>query len=227
MRMIEQHMVLVVLAAAVSACGASPPSQREDPARSASSAHAEADDARPESDRGLATWPRTDPPPFPVVDFARVAGPVEESLPPQRLAAIAAFIRWYELDPYDPAINGWGEHPSTRAALMMWVVGSPDVRVVASTFLQNIAAQRGGEAELVGRYVTIGSMLGMAAHAIEQPGLEPTHPVRQAAGVESALRWYEAAVRRGAPRSPLLDELREVRERGELPAWIAERVTFH
>jgi hypothetical protein len=69
------------------------------------------------------------------VDFVRVAGPPEQSLPPQRLAAIAEFIRWYELDPYDPAINGWGERLSTRAALIMWVVASPDVHIVASTFL--------------------------------------------------------------------------------------------
>jgi hypothetical protein len=215
---------VLVLAVAVSApaCGGSS-AAREGTAPSS----AARDEERPESDRGLATWPRTDAPPFPPRDFARLVGSPDRSLPPDRLAAIAAFVRWYELDPYDPAINGWGERLSTRAALMLWVVGSPDVHVVASTFLEELASQRGEDGELVGRYATIGGMLGMAAHAIEQPGLQPTDPVRQAAGVESALRWYEAAVRRGAARSALLDELRGVRDRGELAAWIQQRVTFH
>ncbi len=186
------------------------------------------DDPRPDSDRGLATWPRPDAPPFPVDEFVVVASPLGERLPPERLARIAAFIRWYEQDPYDPGINRWGEASmSTRAAVLAWVTESPDVQVSVAMVLPQLAAQRGEDPERIGQYTTVGSVLGMAAHAIENPGLDPRDPRRQAEGIASGLRWYEAAVRRGAPRSAFLDELITIRDRGELPTWFSERVTFN
>ncbi|MBN8615959.1 MAG: hypothetical protein J0L92_35540 [Deltaproteobacteria bacterium] len=217
---------LLTLVIVCEACGGGTARTRNEASTPAAARAAPRDEDIPESDRGLATFARTDPPPFPVTDFTRVAGPLEQSLPADRLAAIAAFIRWYERDPYDHAANQWGQGLSTRAALLMWVVGSPDVHVTASPFLAHIAEQRGESADRLGGYETVGGMLGMAAHAIERPGLAPTDDERQAAGLESALRWYEAATRRGAARSALMDELMGVRDRGELAAWIAARVRF-
>jgi hypothetical protein len=186
------------------------------------------EDPRPESDRGLATFARQDAPPFPVTDFVAIASPIGQPLPPERLTRIAEFIRWYERDPYDPAINRWGQDPmSTRAALMMWVVESPEVHVVATAVLGSMAAQRGEDESVVGGHTTVGAMLGMAAHAIEHPEIDPRDPIRQAEGIASGLRWYEAAVRRGAVRSPFLDELVVIRDHGELASWFAQHVTLH
>lgn len=216
--------VLLALVVVCEACGGGAARTRNEASTPAAARAAPRDEDIPESDRGLATFARTDRPPFPVADFARVASPMDQPLPRDRLAAIAAFIRWYELDPYDHAANGWGQGLSTRAAILMWIVATPDVSVVASPFLPHLAAQRGEDGERLGGYQTVGGMMGMAADEIERPGLAPTSPERQAAGLASALRWYEAATRRGAPRSALMDELMGVRDRGELAAWIAARV---
>jgi hypothetical protein len=224
-------VLVSILCAVVGAtgCGGSRAEQERAPGQASHAARASSgdEDPRPPLDRRLAATPRTDPPPFPVTDFVQVASPMRSPLPADRLALIASFIRWYEQDPYDPAINRWGQGPiSTRAAMLMWVTESPDVSVIVSPVLGPMAAQRGEDAELIGALTTMGSMLGMAAHAIEHPDLDPHDPVRQAAGIESALRWYESAVRRGAPRSAFLDELIGVRDRGELAAWFAARVHF-
>lgn len=181
----------------------------------------------PPSDRGLQMWARSDAPPFPIDELPAVLGPPGQSLPPEQLARIAAFIRWYERDPYDPRANGWeSEGMSTRAALLAWVTESPDVMVVVTPTLGPLAAARGEDAEAVGVHTTLGSALGMAAHAIEHPGLDPQDPVRQAEGIASGLRWYEAAVKRGADRIAFLDELIAIRDRGELATWFSERVTL-
>jgi len=205
----------------VAGCGGAGASR----ATESTSAQTEAQDSLPPSDRGLAMWARADPPPFPVDEFVLVASPVNAHLPPDRLARIAAFIRWYERDPFDPQINRWGVGPvSTRAAILLWVTASPDVHVIVSVFLEPMAAMAGENAEAVVRHTTLGSMMGMAAHAIEHPEEDPRGPVRQAAGVASGLRWYEAALRRGAPRSAFLDNLIAIRDGGGLEAWFSAHV---
>ncbi|MEM6957274.1 MAG: hypothetical protein AAF645_16405 [Myxococcota bacterium] len=174
----------------------------------------------------MATWPRTDPPPFPPEQLRAVTSPIDANLPREQLERIAAFIRWYERDPFDPTI-GINVQPSIRATLIAWLAESPDVSVVVTVFLSRMTEGRGGDPEQLGAFVTVGSTLGMAADAIENPSRAPESAERQAAGIESALRWYEAAVARGAARNGFLDQLIEVRERGDLAVWFAERVSIN
>jgi hypothetical protein len=47
--------------------------------------------------------------------------------------------------------------------------------------------------------------------------------VTQLAGIESALRSYEAFLAQGAERFPLLDELIEKRQAGTLKVWVSEQ----
>ena len=172
----------------------------------------------------LATWPRTDPPPFPVEELVRVVQPLGANLPPAQLAQIASFIRWYERDPFDPTIGLRAER-GVRFTLLAWVSESPEVHITTTTFLNSQLEGRGGDEELLSSSATVGSIFGMAADAIERPSHAPESAERQTAGIESALRWYEAALARGAARNGFLDELIQVRNQGNLVQWFQERVT--
>jgi hypothetical protein len=149
-----------------------------------------------------------------------ILGPLGAHQTPGQLAEIAAFIRRWERDPMAPVPENDTER-STQFLVMAWLVESPDVSVIAVTGVQMLAEGRGAD---VGGMVTMGSMFGMAAYLIEHPGLAPTSDEVQAAGVASALLWYEASLRRGEGHNEMLDELLVVRDRGELVQWWAAHV---
>ena len=145
--------------------------------------------------------------------------PIGERQPPDQLAAIARFIRRWERDPYaDVPENDTGV--STPTAMLMWLTESPDVSVSICMFVSALAQDRGEESNPP---MTMGSTFGMAAYLIEHPGIAPTSAEVQVAGMESGLRWYQASMRRGAARSPLLDELvQRAAQPGGLRAWYDE-----
>lgn len=210
----------LVLSLVVAACGGSSATSTQ-AARSTQASDAD----RPPSDRGLSTRPRTDPPPFPVDQLRSAIQPVGGTLPPERLAQLASFIRWYERDPFDPTI-GVGLELSVRATLLAWIAESPDVSVVITPFLGQGVQGRGGDGDQMASITAMGSLFGMAAHAIEHPEYDSGSDERQAAGIESALRWYEAAVARGSARNGYLDELIQERNAGRLVQWFAEHITL-
>lgn len=116
---------------------------------------------------------------------------------------------------------------STPALLLGWLSASPDVNVDISPVLSEMSQGRGAD---VGSITTMGSLFGMAAYLIEHPGLAGTDPDVQAAGIASALLWYEASLRRGGGRNEFLDELLAIRDaRGHegLRAWWTEHVRFN
>ena len=148
-------------------------------------------------------------------------------MPRERLVALAMFIRWYEQDPFDPQL-GRGLELSVPATLLAWVTESPDVSVtVVSTV--NVAAESRGEPlnDAQSSHITVGGLFGMAADAIEHPERDPASAERQAAGMESGLRWYQAAVARGGERNAVADEFVQMAARGELATWFAEHITIN
>ena len=112
---------------------------------------------------------------------------------------------------------------STPTLLMMWLTESPDVHVSITAVLPTLAEGRGAD---IGPAGMLGTAFGMAAYQIEHPGGDPESPEVQTAGVESALRWYEASLRRGGGHNDLMDELLEVRAHGSLVAWWTAHVTM-
>lgn len=149
-----------------------------------------------------------------------ILGPLGAHQTPEQLAEVAAFIRRWERDPIAPVPENDTDR-STHFLLLAWLTESPDVSVVVTIAVQRMSEGRGAD---VGPIVTMGGTFGMAAYLIEHPGSEPTSDEVQAAGVESALRWYEASLRRGEGHNELLDELLVVRDRGELVQWWADHV---
>ena len=150
-------------------------------------------------------------------------GPLGARLPPEQLAEIAAFIRRWEQDPMAPVPENDTDR-STAFLMLAWLTESPDVAVTITTAVQTMSEGRGAD---VSPAVTMGSTFGMAAYLIEHPGSDPRSAEVQAAGIESALRWYEAALRRGEGQNGMLEELTVIRDRGELVQWWSEHVTVH
>jgi hypothetical protein len=132
-----------------------------------------------------------------------ILGPHGQHQTPAQLADIAALIRRWEQDPYGPLPEN-DTTMSTPAVMLVWLVESPDVSVTACMAVQVLAEGHGAD---VGPVVTMGSTFGMAAYLIEHPGARSTSAEVQVGGVESALRWYAAARRRGDAANEVLEEL--------------------
>lgn len=161
------------------------------------------------------------PPPRRVEPLSVILGALGAHQSPAQLAPIAAFIRRWELDPFAPVPEN-DLAMSTPAALMMWLTQQPDITVTACMAVQTLAEGHGAD---VGPVVTMGSTFGMAAYLIEHPGASSTSPEVQTGGIESALRWYAASLRRGDAHNDVLDELAARYASGgmaELLAWWTE-----
>ncbi len=113
-------------------------------------------------------------------------------------------IRRWEQAPYTPLPeNDTGN--SDPFVMLAWVTESPDVSVTICPVLPSLADGRGGD---VGPSTTSGSLMGMTAFLIENPGADPAGILVQTAGIESGTRWYRAAVTRGLVQpNTFMDEL--------------------
>ena len=155
--------------------------------------------------------------------FSEMLLPLGEHQSREELQAIARFIRRWEQDPY-------GEVPendiemSTNAAMLAWVAESPDVHVTICPILSELARSEGTGGD-PGPALTPGYLFGMTAYLIEHPERDPEGKAVQVAGMESGLRWYEAAVAAGVvPRNSFADELLgRLRSEGGLLSWYDER----
>ncbi|MAQ14607.1 MAG: hypothetical protein CMN30_07400 [Sandaracinus sp.] len=141
----------------------------------------------------------------------------------EQLEAIAHFIRRWEQNPYVEVPEN-DTDMSTTAAMLAWVAESPDVHVTICPILSHLA-QREGTGGDPGPALTPGYLFGMTAYLIEHPHAEPESREVQVAGMESGLRWYEAAVRAGVvTQNTFVDELLgRMRSEGGLLAWYGER----
>ncbi|MFK8004381.1 MAG: hypothetical protein AB8H86_32745 [Polyangiales bacterium] len=177
----------------------------------------------PRADAQLATYARTDPAPVPAERLIHLIQPLGQPISPEALAQLAAFIRWYERDPFDPRI-GMNLELSVRATLLGWLTESPDVSVTITNVLGELMEHRGEGSDQLNANTTMGSLFGMASHAIEHPEYTPESFERMVAGVSSALRWYTAALARGGARSTILDELVAAEAQGQLAEVFNRRV---
>ncbi len=135
--------------------------------------------------------------------LSEILGPPRAHRTPAQLAEIAALIRRWERDPYEPIPeNDTGVSAAT--AMLAWATESPDVSVAMCTAVQTLAEGQGAD---VSAEITLGSLFGMAAHLIEHPGARATSPEVQVAGIESALLWYAASLRHDGETNALLEEL--------------------
>jgi hypothetical protein len=151
-----------------------------------------------------------------VASLDALLGPSGAPRSATELEAIGRWIRRIERDP-----NATLASDAASLALehlLRWVVATHDLRVVIRPWVATLVQSR---AELP--QLTAGATLGMAAYEIEHRAESPdpsSEPV-QLAGVESATRWYDGALRDGAQHVAALDEIVAFRDRHMLSAWLA------
>ncbi|HEY0155621.1 MAG TPA: hypothetical protein VGB92_26775 [Longimicrobium sp.] len=109
-----------------------------------------------------------------------------------------------------------------RQRLMRYFEEAPDITItVCSGVLDPIASSRQNH----GNEIFVQQILSSGAFIIENPGMARDQAAVHAAGVEGALRTYESILRaRPDARLPLLDQLVQLRARGELAAHVRSRM---
>lgn len=128
-------------------------------------------------------------------------------------AKVVAIARLLENDPS-------GDHAAAnRQWLRDWIVEVPDIRVYVCDALLSHDL---GETYPYSREVGAQPMFSAAAFAIEHQDNARDEIAQYTAGIEGALRAYEALLKsQPDARSPLLDELLVKRQRGELAHHVA------
>ena len=130
-------------------------------------------------------------------------------------AKVVALARLLERDPF--AENA----PATRQALRGWIVEVPDIRVYAC---DDLLSHGLGDKYPYSREVTVQPMLSAAAFAIEHQDKARDEIAQYSAGIEGALRVYEALLKaKPDARSAFLDELLMKRDQSELVDYIAKQ----
>jgi len=130
-------------------------------------------------------------------------------------AKVVALARLLERDPF--AENA----PATRQALRDWIVEVPDIRVYAC---DDLLSHGLGDKYPYSREVTVQPMLSAAAFAIEHQDKARDEIAQYSAGIEGALRVYEALLKsKPDARSAFLDELLVKRDHSELVDYIAKQ----
>jgi hypothetical protein len=144
--------------------------------------------------------------------FAGARGP---STPAERRRAIET-TRRLERDPLAKRAS------ADRRWLLEWIVAIPDVNVLQCAGPLDALAEEGAPH---GRILYVQAVFGMARYLIENPGKQDDWVAVQTAGIESALRAYEAILR-AEPRSHVaaLDRLVATRKAGKLRALVEEEV---
>jgi hypothetical membrane protein len=128
-------------------------------------------------------------------------------------ANVVALARALERDPSAATA------PATRQWLRDWIVEVPDIRVYVCDALLN---QGLGDNYPYSREVNLQPTFSAAAFAIEHPNQARDEIAQYNAGLEGALRVYEALLKsKPDAHSAFLDELLVKRDRGELVDHIA------
>lgn len=134
---------------------------------------------------------------------------------PEERAKVVAVTRLLERDPFVE------NAPANRQWLRDWIVEVPDIRVYVCDALLSHDL---GETYPYSREVGAQPMISAAAFAIEHQDKSRDEIAQYNAGIEGALRVYEALLKAMPDaRSELLDELVAKRERGELAQHIARQ----
>ena len=133
---------------------------------------------------------------------------------PEERATAVKLARLLETDPLGPQAK------DARHWLTVWLVEVPDITVSVCDFLD---APR--SAEKYSAEINMQTLYSGAAFIIEHPESAKDQPAVYRAGVEGALKAYEA-IRQQKPKYvwPLLDELRQKRDSGALQDFVAAAV---
>jgi hypothetical protein len=112
--------------------------------------------------------------------------------------------------------------PQLRQRLLRYFVDAPDITItVCGGVLDPLARSRQNQ----GAEIFAQQLLSSGAFLIENPGMARDQAAVHAAGVAGALRAYESILRAHPDaRSPVLDELIQLRERGEMVAHVRSRM---
>jgi hypothetical membrane protein len=127
---------------------------------------------------------------------------------PEQRAEFVALVRFVERDPLSENAN------ATRQQLRQWMLDVPDIRFKVCPDLLRHAV---GDDYPYSREVILQVMLSGGVLTIEDPGAARDDLTVYTAGVEGALRAYEALVKsRPDAHLAVLDDLIDKRDRGEL-----------
>ncbi|MBB4634266.1 hypothetical protein [Longimicrobium terrae] len=109
-----------------------------------------------------------------------------------------------------------------RQRLFQYFVDSPDITIqVCSGALDPLARSR----QNYSTEIFTQQLLSSGAFLIENPGMSRDQGAVHAAGVAGALKAYESILRAHPDaRQPLLDELVQLRERGDMVAHVRSRM---
>jgi len=129
---------------------------------------------------------------------------------------IVAQVRSLEADPLQAGAA------QLRARLIQYFVDAPDITItICSGVLDPLADSRRN----YGNEIFVQQLLSSGAFIIENPAMAGDRAAVHAAGVAGAVHAYESILRaRPDARWPLLDELVQLRERGELVAHVRSRM---
>jgi hypothetical protein len=110
-----------------------------------------------------------------------------------------------------------------RQRLMRYFEEAPDITItVCSGVLDPLASSR----QNYGPEIFVQQVLSSGAFIIENPGMARDRAAVHVAGVEGALRTYESILRAHPDaRRPFMDELVQLRARGELAAHVRSRTS--
>jgi hypothetical membrane protein len=132
---------------------------------------------------------------------------------PDERAKVVAMTRLLERDPL--VENG----PAARQWLREWIIEVPDIRVHAC---DDLLGHGLGHDYPYAREVNLQTIFSAAAFAIEHPDKARDAIAQYRAGVQGALRAYQAlSASRSDARSAFLDDLLAMRDRGELADHVA------
>ena len=135
------------------------------------------------------------------------------STPDQR-ARVVALTRSLERDPLSENAS------ATRQWLRKWIIEVPDIRVYAC---DNLLGHGLGDNYPYSTEVKLQPMFSAAAFAIEHPDRARDEHAQHQAGVEGALRVYEALLKsKPEGKSVFLDDLLAKRDHGELADHVAK-----
>ena len=132
---------------------------------------------------------------------------------PEQRAHFAAQVRLLEKDPLAPNAD------ATRQQLRQWMIDVPDIRFKVCPDLLGHAV---GDDYRYSREINLQVVLSGAVLTMEDPGKARDDVAVYTAGVEGALRAYEALVKsRPDANLAVLDDLAKRRDRGELVDHVA------
>lgn len=109
-----------------------------------------------------------------------------------------------------------------RQRLLRYFEEAPDITI---TLCSGVLDPLAGSRQNYGNEIFAQQIFSSGAFLIENPGSARDRAAAHTAGVEGALRAYESILRaRPDARWPLLDELVQLRARGELAAHVRSRM---